>query len=412
MSSANSNSSSPASSHALTQVAVVGVEQAELADVGHELGEEAPLEPGVGVDLERARGLEDARVDGLGGHAHALPDLGRGRAQPVPQRVLDQELLAVLELGLGQPLVVLGQAEHAERHVAGLVGHDVAQQLLQQRLLGVAQHRAEGGERQALDDDLHAEVGDVPPLVLEEGRDLVLEERAHRVRLAQLGVQVLGEHLGVAGLVHRLRRRVVLGVDPRHGLDDLGRGHHGALLAVHELAQLGLEALDAQRRQLLVAPVLDRRSVDLAGGRGELHERRALVDQTFGVDVGVPVELGDAVPLRAHGLVVERDELAAGPVVVPQEDAVRVVVDDLDRGVDLALVGQGGGRLGRRHLVSSGWRGSGVGSGSGPGSGRGRRRDRSHPARRSWRRCGRRAPARPRRRDRAGPSRGAAAGPG
>ena len=147
----------------LAQVAVVGVEQAELAHVGHELGEEAPLEPGVGVDLERARGLEDARVDGLGRHAHALPDLGRGRPQPVAQGVLDQELLAVLELGLGQPLVVLGQAEHAERHVAGLVGHDVAQQLLEQRLLGVAQHRAEGGERQALDDDLHAEVGDVPP---------------------------------------------------------------------------------------------------------------------------------------------------------------------------------------------------------------------------------------------------------
>ena len=111
-------------------------------------------------------------------------------------------------------------------------------------------------------------------------------------------------------------------------------------------------------------------------------QRGALVDEPLGVDVGVPVEVGHGVPLRAHRLVVERDELAAGPVVVPQEDAVGVVVDDLDGGVDLALVGQGGCRLGRRHRWSSGapvvvsW---GAGRGRGPAA---RSATDSSPARR------------------------------
>ena len=119
---------------------------------------------------------------------------------------------------------------------------------MQQGLLGRSQHVAEGGQGERLDDDLHAEVGDVPAAVLEEARDLLLEVRAHRVGLAELVVQVPGEDLGVASLVHRLGGRVVLGVDPRHRLDDLGRRHHGALLAVHELAQHGLEQLDAELR--------------------------------------------------------------------------------------------------------------------------------------------------------------------
>ena len=100
-----------------------------------------------------------------------------------------------------------------------------------------AKHVAERRQREGLDDDLHAEVGDVPAAVADQRVDLLFEERAHRVGLAQLGVQVLGEHLRVARLVHRLGRGVVLGVDPRHGLDDLGGHHHGPLLAVHELAE-------------------------------------------------------------------------------------------------------------------------------------------------------------------------------
>ena len=197
-----------------------------------------------------ARGLHDATASTASNvDAHALPDLGVGRRGSRLRRVFSsRNSWRSLSSAVGQALVVLAEADDAERDVAGLVGQHVAQQLVQQRLVGAPQHVAERGQRQALDDDLHAEVGDVPPAVLEQRGDLRLEERAHRVGLAELGVQVAGEDLGVAGLVHRLRGGVVLGVDPRHGLDDLGRGHHRALLAVHELAEAGLEQLDGELR--------------------------------------------------------------------------------------------------------------------------------------------------------------------
>ena len=76
-------------------------------------------------------------------------------------------------------------------------------------------------------------------------------------------VEVLGEHLDVAGLVHHLRRRVVLGVDPRHRLDDPRGAQQRALLAVQELGQQRVLHLDADLGPLLLAEVLDRRVLDL-----------------------------------------------------------------------------------------------------------------------------------------------------
>jgi hypothetical protein len=70
--------------------------------------------------------------------------------------------------------------------VAGLVGQHVAEQLAQQRLLGAAEQLAERRQGEALDDDLHAEVGDVPAAVLEQPEDLPLEGGVHRVEVAQL----------------------------------------------------------------------------------------------------------------------------------------------------------------------------------------------------------------------------------
>ena len=167
--------------------------------------------------------------------------------------------------------------------------------------------------------------------VLEQRPDLILQERAHRVGVAQLGAEILGEHLGVPRLVHGLCGRVVLGVDPRHGLDDLRRRHHGPLLAVHELRQVRLEELDAELEVLLLGPGGQRRAGQRAGDPGDGEQRAVLLGhEPLRIDVRRPVEVGDAVPLRPHGLVVEGDELAAVPLVVPQEQPLRVVVDDLD----------------------------------------------------------------------------------
>jgi len=46
---------------------------------------------------------------------------------------LEGELLALADLGRGELLVVLLEAEHTEGDVAGLVRHHVAEQLLEQR---------------------------------------------------------------------------------------------------------------------------------------------------------------------------------------------------------------------------------------------------------------------------------------
>ena len=61
-----------------------------------------------------------------------------------------------------RPLVVLLERQHTERDVARFVAHHVAEQLLEQRLGGHLVQEPERGEREALDHDLHAEVGHVP----------------------------------------------------------------------------------------------------------------------------------------------------------------------------------------------------------------------------------------------------------
>ena len=124
-------------------------------------------------------------------------------------------------------------------------------------------HHAERGEREALDHDLHAEVRDVPARVGEDVVEDALQVLVDAVLLAELLVEVAREHLDVARLVHHLRRRVVLGVDPRHGLDDARGAEQRALLAVHELREQRVLQLDADLAPLLVAEVLDRRAFGL-----------------------------------------------------------------------------------------------------------------------------------------------------
>ena len=180
-------------------------------------------------------------------------------------------------------LVVLLQAEDAEGDVAGLVAHDVAQQLLEQRLGRHLVHEAEGGQGQTLDHDLHAEVGHVPAAVGDDVVEQQSEVGVDRVVPRQLVVEVLGEHLDVAGLVHHLGRGVVLGVDPRHGLDDLGRAQQRALLAVHELRQRPVLALDRRTGSTPCRPMLERRA-----GQVDAGVETALVGHGVGHDHAPP----------------------------------------------------------------------------------------------------------------------------
>ena len=108
--------------------------------------------------------------------------------------------------------------------------------------------------------------------------------------LDELLVEVAGEHLDVAGLVHHLRRGVVLGVDPRDGLDDAGGAQQRALLAVEELREQRVLDLDADPQPLLVAEVRHGRSRDVAEGlEAGRRAHRQLGRDLLGVDVGRPV---------------------------------------------------------------------------------------------------------------------------
>ena len=149
-----------------------------------------------------------------------------------------------------------------------------------------------------------------------------------RVVAGELVVEVLGEHLDVAGLVHHLGGGVVLGVDPRHRLDDLGRAHERALLAVHELRERPVLALDAELDPLLVAPLAERRAGDVDALARSRRWHGVGHHQLLLVDLGLPGQVGLAVPLGLLRLLVELVELGTTAlVVVPGEDGV---VDRVD----------------------------------------------------------------------------------
>ena len=199
--------------------AVTGIEEAELLAVGHDLREQRGLERVVAHPAHAEQELGDrAPVD-----AHRLPHAMHHQAVAHPQRRLERELLPLAQLRGAEPGVVLLERQHAERDVPGLVGHHVAQELLQERLLGDLVHEPEGGERQALDHDLHAHVRHVPARVADDVVDEQLQRGVDRVVAVELRVEVAREDLDVTGFVHDLGRRVVLGVDPRRRRDDLRR---------------------------------------------------------------------------------------------------------------------------------------------------------------------------------------------
>src|SRR4051812_25083851 len=115
-----------------TQPTVAGIEQAELLDVGHDLREEHGLEH----LLPRVRVLGHPLDDDLRVLPQPLPDLRREEAVAQGERGFEGELLTFADLVAVQSLVELLERQHPEGHVAGLVTHDVAEQLLEEWLLG------------------------------------------------------------------------------------------------------------------------------------------------------------------------------------------------------------------------------------------------------------------------------------
>jgi hypothetical protein len=91
--------------------------------------------------------------------------------------------------------------------------------------------------RQALDEHLHAEVGEVPARVAERVRQQLRQVVVHRVVQADLLLDELVEQLDVPGLVHDLGGGVELGVHVRHRFHDPGGHGQCALLTVQELAE-------------------------------------------------------------------------------------------------------------------------------------------------------------------------------
>ena len=155
--------------------------------------------------------------------------------------------------------------------------------------------------------------------------------RVHRIVTRELLVEVLGEDLDVARLVHDLGRRVVLGVDPRDRLDDLGRAEQRALLAVHELRQQPVLVLDPELQEALVVPLLERGAGQ--GGGVPLHlggvGLRVGHHDLLLVDLDRPVQVGLRVPLRLLGLLVELVELRLGALFVVPGELGRAVVGHL-----------------------------------------------------------------------------------
>ena len=175
--------------------------------------------------------------------AERLPDLLGLEAVAQQVAALDRELLALVALLLRELRVVVAQREAPEGDVARLVLHDVG--VDRRRRAGSATGRGSArttASASALDQHLHAEVGDVPARVGQRSLEQASAGRRDRVGELELLVQQPRVRLDVARLVDHLGRGVELGVDVRHLLHDLGGADQRALLAVHELRELpGLE---------------------------------------------------------------------------------------------------------------------------------------------------------------------------
>ena len=143
-----------------------------------------------------------------------LPDLFAVEAVAHVVAGLDDELLALVPLGVGELRVVVAEREAAEGDVPRLVLHDVGVDRGGERIRRRVADALEGGEREPLDQHLHAEIGHVPARSVMSSR-AALERRRDRVGELELLVEQPRVGLDVARLVHHLGRRVELRVDGR-----------------------------------------------------------------------------------------------------------------------------------------------------------------------------------------------------
>ena len=94
--------------------------------------------------------------------------------------------------------------------MAGLVAHHEVDQVLEQLFARQLMEVRESRHREALDEDLHAEVFEIPARVLDDRVEQPLEIRVDGPFPFDLLRQVAGEDLDVARFVHRLARGVEL----------------------------------------------------------------------------------------------------------------------------------------------------------------------------------------------------------
>ena len=247
---------------------------------------------------------------------HPFPDFLLPEAAAHQVAALDHELLAVGPLGRGQLGVVVAQGQAAEGHVPGLVLHDEREQLLDQRVGGHVAVHAERGQGQALDQDLHAQVGEVPARVGQRVVQQPAQVVVDRVVQVDLLPHEPGEQLDVPGLVHGLGRGVELGVHVGHGLHD-PRGHgQRALLTVQELAEQPGRQVMGQLVPLRLGQLLPLgRPVDRVQLAGHAHDVGRIHRQR-------PVDPLGRVPLLVLAPLVEAEQPVPPVVVLPGEPGV------------------------------------------------------------------------------------------
>ena len=148
---------------------------------------------------------------------------------------LDHKVFALAALGVAQLRVIVAQRDAAKRHVARFVLHHIGVHCGGERMLCGIADALKRRQREALDQHLHAQIRHVPAAVGEHILEQRFQTRRDRVDQIEFFVQQARIHLDMARLVHRLRRRIKLGLDVGHHMHQLGRHHQRALLAMHEL---------------------------------------------------------------------------------------------------------------------------------------------------------------------------------
>ncbi len=231
---------------------------------------------------------------------------------------LHHELLALVPFLVAELRVVIGESQPAEGHVARLVLHDIGVYRGRQRIAGAIADQLEGGQREPLDQDLHAQVGHVPARVAQDLVEERAQRRIDRIGQLELLVEQAGVGLDVPRLVHDLGRRVVLGVHLGHLLHDLGGADQRALLAVQELRELPRLVVAAHLRFLLLRQL--REAVPA-------EDRNRLIGEAFGilgVEILGPVDSLLRVPLQLLALAVESEQVGAAVVVLPAESRLEL----------------------------------------------------------------------------------------